>query len=102
MKVTVFSKKIVKKDGTRFTGYVTKLHNNTTGDDDYCRVRFNEGCHVPAEFPVIIEIPSGAANLAIKHKTNEDGSVWTGRTLWISEYKSTNEHYVDHSLDAYN
>ena len=53
MKITVFSKKISKHDGSKFTGYVTKLKKKD-GSEIYCRVRFHEGCSAPRECPAII------------------------------------------------
>lgn len=98
MKVTVFAKRIQKKDGTKFTGYVSKLRRHD-GTEDYVRVRFNEGTVLPQSFPAIIEVTG--ANLQTKHITAQDGSEYDRKTLWIKSYTPTGEEYVDHSLDDY-
>ena len=99
MKITVFSKKITKQDGSKFTGYVTKLHKKD-GSEIYCRVRFHEGCGVPHEFPAIIEVKKDYANLVRKHYTNDDKE-YDIYTLWITDWSPTEEKYVDHSLDDF-
>ena len=99
MKITVFSKKISKHDGSKFTGYVTKLKKKD-GSEIYCRVRFHEGCDTPHEFPAIIEVKKDYANLVRKHYTNDDKE-YDIYTLWITDWKPTEEKYVDHSLDDF-
>ena len=99
MKITVFSKKITKHDGSKFTGYVTKLHK-IDGSEIYCRVRFREGCSTPHEFPAIIEVKKDYANLVRTHYTNDDKE-YVICTLWITDWKPTDEKYVDHSLDDF-
>ena len=97
MKITVFSKKISKHDGSKFTGYVTKLKKKD-GSELYCRVRFHEGCSAPRECPAIIEVEK--ANLVKRHYENED-KAYDIYTLWITDWKPTDEKYVDHSLDDF-
>ena len=97
MKITVFSKKISKHDGSKFTGYVTKLKKKD-GSEIYCRVRFREGCSAPRECPAIIEVEKGCANLVRRHYKNDDKE-YDIYTLWISDWYPTDEKYIDHSLD---
>lgn len=99
MKITVFSKKITKHDGSKFTGYVTKLHK-IDGSEIYCRVRFREGCTAPRECPAIIEVKKDYVNLIRTHYTNDDKE-YVFYTLWITDWKPTEEKYVDHSLDDF-
>ena len=99
MKITVFSKKISKYDGSKFTGYVTKLHKKD-GSEIYCRVRFREGCSVPRECPAIIEVEKDYANLVKRHYKNDDKE-YDIYTLWITDWSPTEEKYVDHSLDDF-
>lgn len=99
MKITVFSKKISKHDGSKFTGYVTKLKKKD-GSEIYCRVRFHEGCSVPRECPSIIEVEKDKANLIKRHYTTEDKE-YDIYTLWITDWNPTEEKYVDHSLDDF-
>ena len=99
MKITVFSKKISKHDGSKFTGYVTKLHK-IDGSEIYCRVRFHEGCSAPRDCPAIIAVNKDKANLVIRHYKNDDKE-YDIYTLWITDWESTLEKYVDHSLDDF-
>lgn len=99
MKITVFSKKISKHDGSKFTGYVTKLKKKD-GTEIYCRVRFHEGCSAPHECPAIIEVEKDHANLVKKHYKNDDKE-YDIYTLWITDWEATLEKYVDHSLDDF-
>lgn len=99
MKITVFSKKISKHDGSKFTGYVTKLKKKD-GSEIYCRVRFHDGCNGPRECPAIIEVEKDKANLIKRHYTNEDKE-YDIYTLWITDWNLAEEKYVDHSLDDF-
>ena len=99
MKITVFSKKISKHDGSKFTGYVTKL-TKKEGSEIYCRVRFREGCSAPRECPAIIEVEKDHANLVRRHYKNDDKE-YDIYTLWITDWEPTDEKYIDHSLDEF-
>ena len=99
MKITVFSKKISKHDGSKFTGYVTKLKKKD-GSETYCRVRFREGCSAPRECPAIIEVEKDHANLVRRHYKNDDKE-YDIYTLWITDWEPTDEKYIDHSLDEF-
>lgn len=99
MKITVFSKKISRHDGSKFTGYVTKLKKKD-GSEIYCRVRFREGCSAPREFPAIIEVERDHANLVKRHYKNDDKE-YDIYTLWITDWEPTDEKYIDHSLDEF-
>ena len=97
MKITVFSKKISKHDGSKFTGYVTKLKKKD-GSEIYCRVRFHG--NAPRECPAIIEVEKDKANLIKRHYENED-KAYDIYTLWITDWNLAEEKYVDHSLDDF-
>ena len=99
MKITVFSKKISKHDGSKFTGYVTKLKKKD-GSEIYCRVRFHDGCNGPRECPAIIEVEKDKANLVKRHYKNDDQE-YDIYTLWITDWNLAEEKYVDHSLDDF-
>lgn len=99
MKITVFSKKISKHDGSKFTGYVTKLKKKD-GSEIYCRVRFHDGCNGPRECPAIIEVKKDKANLVKRHYKNDDKE-YDIYTLWITDWNLSEEKYVDHSLDDF-
>ena len=99
MKITVFSKKISRHDGSKFTGYVTKLKKKD-GTEIYCRVRFREGCSAPSVCPAIIEVEKDYANLVKKHYKKDDKE-YDIYTLWITDWETTLEKYVDHRLDDF-
>ena len=99
MKITVFSKKVSKHDGSKFTGYVTKLKKKD-GSEIYCRVRFREGCSAPRECPAIIEVERDHANLVKRHYKNDDKE-YDIYTLWITDWEPADEKYIDHSLDEF-
>lgn len=99
MKITVFSKKISKHDGSKFTGYVTKMKKKD-GSEVYCRVRFREGCSAPRECPAIIKVEKDYANLVRRHYKNNDKE-YDIYTLWIIDWEPTDEKYIDHSLDEF-
>ena len=99
MKITVFSKKIIRHDGSNFTGYVTKLKKKD-GSEIYCRVRFRGGRTAPRECPAIIEVEKDYANLVKTHYKNDD-KAYDIYTLWITDWIPTEEKYVDHSLDDF-
>lgn len=100
MKVTIFAKRIKKHDGTSFTGYVTKL-TRKDGSEQYARVRFNQDVQLPREFPAVIIIPAGKANLQQQDLTKDDGTTYTRYTLWVSGWDPSGEKFVDHSLDDF-
>ena len=86
MKITVFSKKISKHDGSKFTGYVTKLKKKD-GSEIYCRVRFHEGCSAPRECPAIIAVNKDHANI-MKMKIKRMTSIRCGLLTGIRQKKS--------------
>lgn len=101
MKLTIFSKTLRSKEGKQFKVYLTRLHNNTTGEDDACRVNFKEGIPIPQIFPVIVNVEKKDANLSTRRYTDDAGQEHKTLTLWVDAYNLTGEEYVDHSLDDY-
>lgn len=99
MKITVFSKKISKHDGSKFTGYVTRL-NKKDGIEVYCRVRFTGDCQAPRNCPAIITINKQDANMVKRTIVNNDKK-YDVYTLWVSNWEPTDEEYIDHSLDEF-
>ena len=105
MKVTLFSKKIKGKNNTSFNIITTKIMRKD-GTEVYARVRFN-GCVEPelSGGPAIIEFEKGNANMSSRSRNvvDDDGVVHTAinYTLWIKNYKLSDEKFVDHSLDDF-
>ena len=107
MKVAIFAKKRTTRDGKPFTSYVTRLMKKD-GESIACGVRFREECGSPkeSECPCYIEFDKSDANMTEKTieitdpETNEIRDV-TSRTLWITNWTTSPEKYVDHSLDDF-
>lgn len=103
MKVTVFGKKKTSKDGKSFVAYVAKL-NRKDGSTLTASVKFREDCGAPRleDCPVNIEFDKASANLATRTYVREDtGEEGTSYTLWVSNWKESEEVYMDHSLDDF-
>ena len=101
LKITVFAKKITKKDGTKFTTYLTKL-TTKSNEEISAKVMFNDDDH-PApkadQCPIVINVDRTSANLSSKINTDENGEQFVSKTLWVKKYEITDEKFVDHSLD---
>lgn len=108
MKIALFGSEV---SGQNFNSYSTHL-TKKDGTSVYCRVKFKKGCPVPdlKNLPAYIIVKREDANLteriARKKDTNEiitsaDGEVVINRTLWVSNWKFSDEKYIDHSLDDY-
>lgn len=105
MKLLIFGKKRQTKDGKTFTAYVSKLPKKD-GTELTASVKFREECGSPKleDCPLYIEVDKTKANLATKKRDIEDEETHEikevlSHTLWVSEWKKSNEKYVDHSLD---
>ncbi len=101
MEITVFAKNMKTKEGRSFRVYLSRLHNNRTGEEDSVRIQFREGLTLPTLFPVIIEVRKEDANLSTRTYTDDKGTQHVNKTLWVNEYRMSPREYVDHSLDDY-
>ncbi len=103
MKVTVFAKRRKTEEGRQFTTYVAKLLKKD-GSELSAGVKFREECGAPKaeNCPMIIEIPKDKANLSPRTYTDaKTGEEKTSFDLWVSEWRESEEKYVDHSLDEF-
>ena len=100
MRKPIFARN-VEANGTRFTTYSTRLIISSTGEVVAAKVKFRLPCMGPDKnaCPCIIEFDKKEANLVRKNYTASDGETRTAYTLWVTNYKMTDEVYVDHSLD---
>lgn len=105
MKITVFSRKSKTHDGRIFNVFVSSLAKND-GTSQYVTVRYS-GKDKNKEFdsskcPFIIEFKKENANLSGKSFVDKKtGEKRKNYTLWIKDYKESDEAYVDHSLDDF-
>lgn len=98
MKITVFAKSRQTESGKKFYVYVSRLRKND-GTEFPVKVNFKDD-NVPKEFPIIINVDKKDANLSTKTYVDEaTGDVKETKTLWVTSWTSTDEVFVDHSLD---
>lgn len=102
MKITVFAKRRTTKEGKKFYTYLSKL-TKKDGTEITASVRFNEGESPKTEFcPMIIEVDKTKCNLSTRKITNEEtGEIRTNYTLWVKDWKKSDEEWVDHSMDDF-
>ena len=102
LKITVFAKKITKKDGTKFTTYLTKL-STKSGEEISAKVMFNDENYPKPKAescPCVLLVDRSSSNLSSKINTNEEtGEQFVSKTLWVGKYELSDEKFVDHSLD---
>lgn len=105
MKVTIFSKKVKTNDGRSFNVFVSSLPKKD-GTSQYVTVKYS-GQDKNKEFdsnkcPFIIEVDKSDAHMSSKSFTDKTtGEIRKNYTLWIKDYKESDEVYVDHSLDDF-
>ena len=102
MKITLFAKKKLTKEGKPFTVYIARL-TKKTGESVTVRVKFAEPAVAPKSevCPCIIEADKADMNMTTKDFVRKTGEVVTSSTLWVSKYVVSDEKYVDHSMDDF-
>lgn len=103
MKITLFKKQGTTKDGRKFDYFVGKL-NRKDGTSQYVTVKHSGDRRFdfdPNKAPYIIEVDKADANLQAKTWTDRDGNERKDYTLWVKNYRVSDEKYVDHSLDDF-
>lgn len=102
MKITLFAKTAHSRDGKAFIRYIGKLTNK---DGNEISVVVRPAGDIPpfvqSKCPYIIEFDKKDANLQSKKYTDKDGNERTSYTLWLKQYKESDEKFVDHSLDDF-
>lgn len=95
--LNVFKKERATKEGRKFTAYITRITNKETGETVSAGLKFEENVDVPKEFPVRIDVINGSVSTRkfVDEKTNEEK---IGYTVWVRDWKKSDEDYVDNSL----
>lgn len=96
MKIDVFGKRCLSKEGREFTSYSTKLPKKD-GTEIYANVKFRKECGEPKHTPCILELTKTDCNLVSEDGVTEGGKAYTNHTLWVNNYNEL--EYVDTSLD---
>ena len=104
MKTTVFAKRIKAKSGKRFIVFVTSLERKD-GTKQYMQVMYSGKDRNKAfdsdVCPLVIEFNREDANVSTKTYTDRSGEEHKSYTLWLKDYKVSNEKFLDHSLDDF-
>lgn len=104
MKTTVFAKKIKTKDGKTFFNFVTTLEKKD-GTKQYMKVMYS-GKDKNKAFesdmcPLVIEFNRDDANISTETYKSNEGEEKKRYTLWLKDYKESDEKFIDHSLDDF-
>lgn len=104
MKTTIFAKRVKSHDGKSFVVFVTQLERKD-GSRQYMRVMYS-GKDKNKAFdmdicPLVIEFNREDANVSAETYTDKSGEERKSYTLWIKDYKVSDEKFVDHSLDDF-
>ena len=104
MKAKIFAKRIKAYDGKSFTIFVTQLERKD-GSRQYMRVMYS-GKDRNKAFdtdicPLVIEFNREDANVSTETYTDKSGEERKSYTLWLKDYKVSDEKFVDHSLDDF-
>lgn len=102
MKLTIYGKKIEKKDGTKFVRYTTTLTRNDS-ELTFANVKFNDGVVAPKyeACPINVIIEKDKASLSKKRWESGDETGYN-YTLWVKEWKEDKGNpFRDSSLDDY-
>lgn len=104
MKTTIFAKKIKTKDGKTFFNFVTTLEKKD-GSKQYMKVMYSgkdkNKSFEPDMCPLVIEFNKDDANISTTVYTSNEGEEKKRYTLWLKDYKISDEKFVDHSLDDF-
>ena len=104
MKTTIFAKRVKTHDGKSFVVFVTQLERKD-GSRQYMRVMY-AGKDRNKAFdtdicPLVIEFNREDANVSTETYTDKSGEERKSYTLWLKDYKASDEKFVDHSLDDF-
>lgn len=104
MKAKVFAKRVKSHDGKSFVTFVTQLERKD-GSKQYMRVMYcgkdrNKAFDTDI-CPLVIEFNREDANVSAEAYTDKSGEERKSYTLWLKDYKVSDEKFVDHSLDDF-
>lgn len=101
MKTTIFAKRVKTRDGKTFVTFVTNLERKD-GSRQYMRVMYSGKDRNKAfdsdVCPLVIEFNREDANTSTETYTDKSGEERKSYTLWLKDYKVSDEKFVDHSL----
>ena len=110
MKLTIFAKKLVTKEGKTYYRYISTLKRmaeNGEVEEISTQVKFKEECGAPKgeSCPMNIILDKKDANFRSKIETYVDKETgeekdYLKKTLWISKWEE-GEPYVDTSMDEF-
>ena len=104
MKTTIFAKRVKSHDGKSFVTFVTQLERKD-GSRQYMRVMYSGKDRTKAFdtdiCPLVIEFNREDANVSAETYTDKSGEERKSYTLWVKDYKVSDEKFVDHSLDDF-
>lgn len=98
--LNVFKKERTTKEGKKFNAYLTRITNKETGEEISASLKFEDGVSVPKDYPVRIDVINGSVSKRkyTDEKTNEEK---VGFTVWVRDWKPSDEEYVDNSMDEW-
>ena len=104
MKAKIFAKRIKAHDGKSFTIFVTNLERKD-GTQQYMKVMYT-GKDKNKSFdsdtcPLVIEFKREDGNISTTYYSDKNGEERKSYTLWLKDYKISDEKFVDHSLDDF-
>ena len=104
MKTTIFAKRVKSHDGKCFLTFVTQLERKD-GSKQYMRVMYSGKDRTKlldsGICPIVIEFNREDANVSAETYTDKSGEERKSYTLWLKDYKVSDEKFVDHSLDDF-
>ncbi len=96
--VNIFKKEKTTKEGRKFNSYLTRITNKSTHEEVSASVKFEEGCDAPKDYPVRIDVVNGSVS-SKKYQDPVTKEEKLSYTLWVREWKKSDQAYEDKSLD---
>lgn len=96
--VNIFKKEKTTKEGRKFNSYLTRITNKASHEEVSASVKFEEGCDAPKDYPVRIDVVNGSVS-SKKYQDPVTKEEKLSYTLWVREWKKSEQAYEDKSLD---
>lgn len=97
--LNVFKKERTTKEGKKFPGYLTRITNKESGEMVSASLKFEDGVDVPKTFPIRIDVIEGS--VSNRTFTDKNGEEKTGYTVWVRNWKKSDDEFVDNSLNEW-
>lgn len=99
--LNVFKKTRTTKEGKPFPAYITRIVNKATGEEVTASLKFEEDVDTPKDkdFPIRINVLEGS--ISSRKFTDKDGVEKVGYTVWVRDWKKSDEVFVDKSMDEW-